>query len=131
MVLEFMIDKTGETNASGFSVGSEEYSKPGFKILTSSTLLIVVESGNRDAFVPSVEAMLTNDGKLSYPTPPKLIFTLLIDPFALGDLVEYLSKLVSLEVYESFSGTCFSEILKVVYDAPTTDGTLNTLYFPL
>ena len=56
---------TGETKASGFNVGSEEYSKPGFNILTSSTLLIVVESGNRVAFVPCVEAMLTKDGKLS------------------------------------------------------------------
>ena len=38
-----MIDIIGATKASGLSVLSEEYSKPGFKILTSSTLFIFVE----------------------------------------------------------------------------------------
>ena len=78
---------TGDTNASGFNVLSDEYSNPGFNILTSSSLLIVVESGSKLAFVPWVEAILTNDGKLLYPTPPKLIFTSLIEPLALVDLV--------------------------------------------
>ena len=68
---------TGDTNASGFNVLSDEYSNPGFNILTSSSLLIVVESGNK----------LANEGKLLYPTPPKLIFTSLIEPLALVDLV--------------------------------------------
>ena len=83
-----MIEITGETKASGFNVLSDEYSKPGFSILTSSSLLIVVESGSRLAFVPWVEAILTNVGKLSYPTPPKLILISLIAPLALVDLVE-------------------------------------------
>ena len=60
-----MIVITGEINASGFNVGSEEYSKPGFNILTSSTLLIVVESGNNVPLIPWVDAILTNDGRLS------------------------------------------------------------------
>ena len=42
MVFELITVMTGETNASGFKVGSDEYSKPGFSILTSSTLFIVV-----------------------------------------------------------------------------------------
>ena len=88
IVFELMIEITGETKASGFNVLSDEYSKPGFSILTSSSLLIVVESGSRLAFVPWVEAILTNVGKLSYPTPPKLILILLIAPLALVDLVE-------------------------------------------
>ena len=40
IVSELIIEITGETNASGLSVGSDEYSKPGFKILISSTLFI-------------------------------------------------------------------------------------------
>ena len=83
-----MIEITGETKASGFNVLSDEYSKPGFSILTSSSLLIVEESANKLAFVPWVEAILTNVGKFSYPTPPKLILTLLTAPLALVDLVE-------------------------------------------
>ena len=97
MVFELITVMTGETNASGFKVGSDEYSKPGFSILTSSTLFIVVESGSRVAFTPWVDAMLTNDGKLSYPTPPKSIFTVFTAPLALGDFVEYLRTLVSVE----------------------------------
>ena len=88
IVFELIIEITGETKASGFNVLSDEYSKPGFNILTSSTLLIVLESGNKLAFVPWVEAMLTNDGKLLYPTPPKLILTSLIEPLAFKDFVE-------------------------------------------
>ena len=83
-----MIEITGETKDSGFNVLSDEYSKPGFSILTSSSLLIVEESANKLAFVPWVEAILTNVGKLSYPTPPKLILISLIAPLALVDLVE-------------------------------------------
>ena len=79
------------------SVGSDEYSKPGFRILISSTLLIVVESGNNVAFIPWVDATLTKEGKLSYPTPPKSIFTVFTAPLALGDFVEYLRTLVSVE----------------------------------
>ena len=65
MVSASIIEITGETNASGFSVGSDEYSKPGFKILISSTLFIFVESGSKVAFVPCVDATLTKEGKLS------------------------------------------------------------------
>ena len=68
---------------------SDEYSKPGFNILTSLTRLIVFESGNKLAFVPCVDAMLTNEGKLLYPTPSKLITTLSIAPDAFGDSVVY------------------------------------------
>ena len=49
---------------------SEEYSNPGFKILTLLILLILLELGNKLAFIPCVDAMLTNDGKLLYPKPP-------------------------------------------------------------
>ena len=114
MVSELITDTTGETNASGLSVGSDEYSKPGFRILISSTLLIVVESGNNVAFFPWVDATLTKEGKLSYPTPPKSIFTLSIGPFALGDLVEYFNTLVSACVCDNFSGTFGIDILKLV-----------------
>ena len=65
-----MIDIIGDTKASGLSVLSEEYSKPGFKILTLLIRFIVVESGNKVAFVPCVDAILTKDGKLLYPIPP-------------------------------------------------------------
>ena len=92
-----IIEITGETNASGFNVGSEEYSKPGFNILTSSSLLIVFEFGNKVAFIPPVDATLTNDGRSSYPTPPKSILTSFIAPLALGDFVEYFNTLVSVE----------------------------------
>ena len=88
---------TGETNASGFKVGSDEYSKPGLSILTLSNLLIVFESGNKVALVPWVDAILTNEGRSSYPTPPKLIWTESIAPLALGDFVEYLRTDVSVD----------------------------------
>ena len=65
-----MIDIIGATKASGLRVLSEEYSKPGFKILTLLIRFIVVESGNKVAFVPCVDAILTKDGKLLYPIPP-------------------------------------------------------------
>ena len=97
IVFELIIEITGETNASGFKVGSEEYSKPGFNILTSSSLLMVFEFGNKVAFVPWVDATLTKEGKLSYPTPPKSIPTWSIGPLALDDLVVYLKTLVSVD----------------------------------
>ena len=65
-----MIDIIGATKASGLRVLSDEYSKPGFKILTLLIRFIVVESGNKVAFVPCVDAILTKDGKLLYPIPP-------------------------------------------------------------
>ena len=65
-----MIDIIGATKASGLRVLSDEYSKPGFKILTLLLRFIVVESGNKVAFVPCVDAILTKDGKLLYPIPP-------------------------------------------------------------
>ena len=89
-----MIEMIGDIKASGFNVLSDEYSKPGFNILTLSSLLIVVESGNKLAFIPCVEAILTNVGRFSYPLPPKLIFTSLIPPVALSALVEYFKILV-------------------------------------
>ena len=131
MVFEFIMEITGETNASGLRVGSEEYSKPGFSILTSSSLLIVVESGSKVALVPWVDAILTNDGKSSYPTPPKLRLTLSTGPFALIDFVEYFNVLVSVDPYDNFSGISGIEMLNVVYEAPTTEGTLKILYSPL
>ena len=54
-----------------------------------------------------------------------------IAPLALGDFVEYFKTLVSVEAYDSFSGTSGRAILKLVYDAPTTGGTLNIGYSPL
>ena len=42
--------------------------------------------------------MLTNEGKLLYPTPPKLITTLSIDPDAFGEDVVYCKILVSSDV---------------------------------
>ena len=65
-----MIDIIGATKASGLRVLSDEYSKPGFKILTLLIRFMVVESGNKVAFVPCVDAILTKDGKLLYPIPP-------------------------------------------------------------
>ena len=53
---------TGDTNASGFKVLSDEYSNPGFNILTSLILLIVFESGSKLALIPCVDAILTNEG---------------------------------------------------------------------
>ena len=87
-MFEFIIDITGDTNASGLNVLSDEYSNPGFNILTLLTLLIVFESGSKLAFTPWVDAMLTKDGKLLYPTPPKFILTLLIGPDASGAFVK-------------------------------------------
>ena len=52
IVFELIIDITGDIKASGFNVLSDEYSKPGFNILTLSSLLIVEESGSKLAFVP-------------------------------------------------------------------------------
>ena len=59
-----------DIKASGLRVLSEEYSKPGFNILTLLMRLIVVESGIKLAFTPWVDAILTKDGKLLYPIPP-------------------------------------------------------------
>ena len=109
-----IIEITGETNASGFNVGSEEYSKPGFNILTSSSLLIVSEFGNKVALVPPVDAMLTNDGRSSYPIPPKSILTLSIAPLALGDFVVYFNVLTVNGEYDNLSGTSGIEMLKLV-----------------
>ena len=78
-----------------------------------------------------MDATLTKDGKLSYPNPPKSILTLSIGPFVLCDFVEYFKTLVSVEAYDNFSGTSGRAILKLVYDAPTTGGTLNIDYSPL
>ena len=75
--------------------------------------------------------MLTNDGKSSYPTPAKSILISLIEPLALDDFVEYLKEDVSDDVYDNFSGTSGIEILKLVYEAPTTGGTLKIVYSPL
>jgi len=61
---------TGGTNASGVNVGSEEYSYPVSRILTSSILLIFLDWGKILAFVPCVDAILTNDGNFLYPAPP-------------------------------------------------------------
>ena len=69
MVFEFVIEITGDTKASGFKVLSEEYSKPGFNILTLLMRLIVFELGSKLAFIPCVEAILTKEGKLLYPLP--------------------------------------------------------------
>jgi len=58
--------------------------------------------------------MLTKDGKLLYPIPPKSIPTLSIDPLALLDLVTYFRTLVSVDAYDVLSGTSVNEILKLV-----------------
>ena len=59
---ELIKETTGETNASGRKVLSDEYSNPGSMIRTSSILLIFLEVGNILAFNPCVDAMLTNVG---------------------------------------------------------------------
>ena len=69
-MFEFITEIIGDTNASGLRVLSDEYSKPGFNILTLLILLIFVESGIKLALIPCVEAILTNVGKLLYPIPP-------------------------------------------------------------
>ena len=93
-----MIEITGDTNASGFKVLSDEYSKPGFKILTLLILFIVFESGNKLALTPWVDPILTNEGNFLYPTPPKFILILSMGPFADFDWVVYLKISVSDEV---------------------------------
>ena len=45
--------------------------------------------------------------------------------------VEYFKEDVSDDVYDNFSGTSGIEILKLVYEAPTTGGTLKIVYSPL
>ena len=90
-----------------------------------------MESGSKVALVPWVDATLTNAGKSSYPTPPKSRLTVSIGPFALSDFVEYFNVLVSVDAYDNFSGISATEILNVVYEAPTTGGTLKILYSPL
>ena len=82
MVFELIIEIIGETKASGLRVLSAEYSNPGFNILTPLILFMVFESGNKLAFTPCVDAILTNDGSSLYPTPPKFMATLSIGPFA-------------------------------------------------
>ena len=71
----FIKETLGGTNASGLRVLSEEYSKPGSIILTLPILLIFLDIVNISAFIPCVDAILTNCGNWLYPNPPKYIST--------------------------------------------------------
>ena len=56
IVFELITEIIGDINASGLRVLSDEYSNPGFNILTLLILLIFVESGIKLALIPCVEA---------------------------------------------------------------------------
>ena len=91
---EFFILITGDNCAIGVKVLSDAYSNPIFKISVFSILLLVVDDGNNLAFIPWVEATLTNFGKDLYPEPPDIKLILLIAPLSVFDVVVYFNKLV-------------------------------------
>jgi len=74
----------------GNKVLSEAYSKPMLLIVTPFIWLAVEDLGNTSAFVPWVEAILTNFGICLYPTPAKFILSSLKGPLAVDEFVEYL-----------------------------------------
>ena len=92
---EFFVLITGDNFAIGVKVLSDAYSNPIFKISVFSILLLVVDDGNNLAFIPWVEATLTNFGKDLYPEPPDIKLTLLIAPLSFLDVVVYFNTLVS------------------------------------
>ena len=92
---EFFVLTTGDNLAIGLKVLSDAYSNPIFKISVFSILLLVVDDGNNLAFIPWVEATLTNFGKDLYPDPPDTNLTWLIAPVSVFDVVSYSKIFVS------------------------------------
>ena len=120
IVSELIKDATGDTNASGLKVLSDEYSNPGSIILTLSILLIFLDCGKILALSPWVEAILTKVGSFLYPNPPNVIWNLSTPPLAVVEFVEYSNTSVFETLYVKDSGISLSERLNEVVPTPNT-----------
>ena len=92
---ESFIVTVGDNFAIGVKVLSDAYSNPIFNISVFSILLLVFDDGNSLAFIPWVDATLTNFGKDLYPDPPDTNLTWLIAPVSVFDVVSYSKIFVS------------------------------------
>ena len=111
---------TGHRLAIGRKVLSDGYSNPTFNISTFLILLLLEDSGNILAFIPWVEAILTNFGMDTYPRPPETNLTSFTDPLAVFDVVEYFNWLELFWLYVKISGLSFNRISKKVSPTPIT-----------
>ena len=119
-MFEFFVDITGAKLAIGRKVLSDGYSNPTFSISTFSILLVLEDSGKILAFIPWVEATLTNFGIDAYSIPPKTNLVSFIDPLAVFDVVEYFNWLELFVSYVKISGFSFNLISKKVSPTPIT-----------
>ena len=79
----------GDIRASGLSVLSEWYSKPGSNILTWLILLILSDKHNTFALIPFVDVILDMPGIFLYPNPEDVNSIFPTPPLADVELVIY------------------------------------------
>ena len=87
MTSEFIKVIVGDIRASGLSVLSEWYSKPGSRILTSLILLILSDKASIFALIPLTDVTLDIPGIFLYPSPDDVKLILPTPPDARDEFV--------------------------------------------
>ena len=115
---EFINVTVGDILASGLSVLSEAYSKPGSKIRTLLILFILSDRQSIFASTPLPDVTLEIPGIFLYPNPPDAKLILPIPPETDKELVRYDILSISVLLYVNFSGAPFNDMLKDVDPTP-------------